>query len=130
MFLVTIAFIGFLLISNYRSQVNLREVALGQLRRDTEKHADAVSYFFDERKNDIQNLAQSRIVSSFFENKALGMSMEHGLRANLLGISEHLTHLVDAKKIGSDEIYARIFLIDSDGKLIVDNETFALRTRA
>jgi len=118
--ILLVGFIDFLIIKNYLSQVELQGYALDQLKQDTEKRATAVSYFFSERKNDLRNLATSREVSVFFENKALGMSMEYGLKASLLAISEKLNWLLEERKLGGDRIYARILFLDRDGQLLAD----------
>ncbi|MBW1717694.1 MAG: hypothetical protein JRJ77_18090 [Deltaproteobacteria bacterium] len=81
--------------SNYRSQVKLQESALDHLREDTEKRSMAVSYFCSERKNDLNSLASNRAISAFFENKALGMSMEYELRASLLDLISAKTGKID-----------------------------------
>lgn len=120
MTLVLIGFIGFLVVANYQSQHRVQEFALGQLRQDTTERANALSYYCYERKDDIENLAASRSLLTFFENKALGMSMEYGLRASLLGISETFERLLRKRKIEEDRIYTRIVFIESDGKLLVD----------
>ncbi len=118
---VLVAYIAFLLITNYVSQVTLRKNALVQLKQGLEERSTAVSYFFTERKNDLRNLEESRTVSVFFENKALGMSMEYGLRASLFAISERFHHVVEDKKIGGDAIYTRVILVDRDGEILVNS---------
>jgi two-component system cell cycle sensor histidine kinase/response regulator CckA len=114
-------YIGFLLIANYRSQIELQKTALQGLVQDKHKRATALSYFFAERKNDLKNLAESREMSAFFENRALGMSMEYGLRASLLAISERFSDLIGEKKIGEDMIYCRVVFVDSSGEVLVDS---------
>jgi hypothetical protein len=64
--LVMLLYIGFLIISNYLSQVELQKTALEKLRQDTEKLAMSVSYFCAERKIDLKNLSESRAVSVYF----------------------------------------------------------------
>jgi len=117
-----VTYIGFLLGANYLSQLELQESALEQLRQDTEKRATAVSYFYSERKNDLKDLAASREISIFFENKALGMSMEYGLRASLFGIAQSFERLLEDRKLDEDRIYTRIVFVDSDGKLLIDSQ--------
>jgi len=118
---LVIGYIGLLVGLNYLSNLELRESALRQLRQDTENRAAAVSYFCSERKNDLRNLAASRAISAFFENKALGMSMEYGLRASLLGISETFHSFLRERKLGKKRLYTRIVLLDKAGKLLVDS---------
>ncbi|MBW2168751.1 MAG: PAS domain S-box protein [Deltaproteobacteria bacterium] len=106
-----IGYICLLVGVNYLSQAELQESALEQLRQDMKKRATTVNYFCSERKNDLKNLAESRAISAFFENKALGMSMEYGLRSSLLGISETF-----------DRLFTRIVFIDTRGRLLVDSQ--------
>ncbi len=121
--ILLVAYIGFLLTSNYLSQVNLNRNALAQLKQETEKRASVVAYFFAERKNDLRNLAVSRVVSAYFENKALGMSLEYGLRASLLDISKRFNRLIEEKTIGGDRIYNRLILVNENGGLLVDSSS-------
>ncbi len=115
-----IACIVFLLVSNYLSQVELQKSAVEQLVHDAEKRATAVSYFFSERKNDLQNILEHRAVSAFFENKALGMSLKYGLSDSLFSISGLLDYFLEERKLGQDRIYSRIALVENSGEAIVD----------
>ena len=116
-----IGFIGLLVGINYLSQMELRQSALEHFRQDAEKSTLAVNYFFLERRNDLKDLAGSRAISAFFENKALGMSMEYGLRASLRGISDVFYRLLTERNLGDDSIYTQIAFIDSSGKLLVNS---------
>ena len=75
-----LAFVSFLLTTNYLSQKNLQQTLLDQFRLENETRAAAISYFFSDRHEDLRNLASSREIAVFFENRALGMSMEYGLK--------------------------------------------------
>jgi len=118
--LVLLLYIGFLITSNYLSQVDLQKTTLEKLRQDTEKLAMSVSYFCAERKIDLKNLSEKRAVSVYFENKALGMSMEYGLKASLNAIRYQLDCLMEEKKFGGKRIYSRVTFIRPNGELLVD----------
>ena len=121
--LIGIALIGcicFLLISNYRSQVQLQKHAMEQLAHDAERRATAVGYFYSERRNDIKNLLEHRAISAFFENKALGMSLKYGLSESLFAISELLDHFMEERKLGEDKIYTRLAFVENTGAVLVD----------
>ena len=120
--ILVVGYIGLLVSINYFSQVELQESVLEQLRQDMKKSAMAVNYFCSERKNDLKNLAENRTISAFFENKALGMSMEYGLRSSLLGISETFSRLLANIKLAEARIYTRIVFIDTHGRLLVDSQ--------
>ena len=115
-----VGLIGFLLWENYISLAKLHDSAMKNLVYDTEKLAMATSYFYSERKDDLKDLSKSRELSIFFENKALGMSMEYGLKASLIAISKSFDRLLNEKKFNAERIYTRIVFIDSSGDLLVD----------
>jgi PAS domain S-box-containing protein len=116
---IVTGYIFFLIGANYISQLKLQASTIESLRQDLENRATAVSYFFSERDNDLLDLSQNRDISAFFENKALGMSMEYGLRATLLGIANSFDRLIDRRKIGNEMIYSRVQFFDADGELLV-----------
>jgi len=118
--LVLFLYIGFLIISNYQSQIDLQKTALEKWSQDTEKLAMSVSYFFAERKSDLKNLSANRALAVYFENKALGMSMEYGLKASLNTVIYRFNHFMEEKKIGVKRIYTKITFIRPNGELLVD----------
>lgn len=114
--------LAILLVKVYRGQSELRQSVLTNFRQDLEKHAASLSYFYAERKNDLKNLPAKREISIFFENKALGMSMEYGLRASLIAIEESLDLVLKERMLGQDRIYTRFVFTDTTGKCLIDTE--------
>lgn len=119
MLTVITGFFIFLITAIYVSQLRLKEVAIESLRQDLESHATAVSHFFSEIDSDLQELGQHYDISAFFENKALGMSQGHGLRANQLAIANSLDRLIARGRIGKENIYNHVQFFDADGELLV-----------
>ncbi|MDO9528313.1 MAG: histidine kinase dimerization/phosphoacceptor domain -containing protein [Syntrophales bacterium] len=119
---VMLGYIVFLLGTNYVAQRDLQDASFKQLKHKLEKRTTAVSNFFHERKDDLKNLSASREISIFFENRALGMSMEYGLEASLLNIFESFDRIMREKKLGDDPIYTRIILADRSGELLVNSQ--------
>jgi signal transduction histidine kinase len=115
-----IAYVAFLLLANYRFQAGLQRAAFEQMSLVTEKHAMLLAYFFEARKRDLRDLSRDQRILTFFENKALGMSMEYGLRANLIAIDEALSQLARTRVMDGEEIYSRIVLLDRTGRLLAD----------
>ncbi len=76
-------FLAFLIIKISLYQATVQDLTMKNLRQSLEKQAAAVSYFYAERANDLRDLAASHEIKAFFENQALGMSMEYGLGASL-----------------------------------------------
>ena len=117
-----LAYVCFLLFAIHQSQTDLQSTLLEHLRQETEKRAAAVEYFFAERKDDLTDAARSREISVFFENRALGMSMEYGLKFSLTQIEERFRDMIGTKKIGDDAIYSRIVFVDAGGNLLIDSD--------
>lgn len=116
-----VAFMLLLLGTTYLSQQSLREAADHELWYNLEKRASTLGYFYSERKTDINNLLKDRSVSTYFANKALGMSMEYGLRASLISMRKSFRELVESKRIDGSPIYLRLMFIDKAGKILVDD---------
>jgi len=112
------AYIVTLLVVSFYSYSARNESALDQLTIDAEKRAEALSYFFSERKDDITTLIMAPALGNFFTNKDLGMSMEYGLKASLTAINNLFLTTVAHKKIKNDDIYRWITLLDQDGNVL------------
>jgi PAS domain S-box-containing protein len=112
--------ITFLLLVTYTSQKRIQAFALDQLRQDAEKRAEAVSYFYLERRNDLKSLAERRALSIFFENRALGMSMQYGLGDSLFAMGEQFGKLLDEKRLGKRKIFSRIIFMTNDGRVLAE----------
>ena len=118
-------FIGLLISSNYKNQHALQASSIKQFHLDTEKRAASLGYFFSERKFDLRSLASSLEIATYFNNKALGMSEEYGLRVNLFIIKRLLEGTLREKTVQGDNIYERFILIDSGGQSLVDTDPSA-----
>ncbi len=112
--------VSILLYANYRSSAELQTALQEQIAQDTERRIQSLEYFFAERVDDLRHLAQSREVSVFFENRALGMSLRYGLKQSLIPIKTMFDDLIARKRLGSVPIYQRLTLVDANGDLLVD----------
>jgi PAS domain S-box-containing protein len=112
--------IALLVGKSYLEQTKVQQLGVRNFRQHLEKRASAVSYFFAERQNDLENLAAGREVFAFFENQALGMTMLYGLRANLISIQRAFERLLTTRKLGDQPIYCRLMFVDTMGKCLVD----------
>ena len=115
-----LAFVGLLLVNNYLSQASLRATLLERFEDENERLARDLTTFFNNRREELFSLAASRVIEVFFKNRALGMSMEYGLRQSLPPIKEKFAEIMERNRIGSDEPYERFMLIDEAGRVLVD----------
>ncbi len=110
----------FVLTTTYDTQVKLQDSLVEQQRQGVAKHAITIEHFLDERRNDLRYLADAREISVYFENKALGMSMEYGLGSSLIDITTYFRYFVADRKTASEPIYTRIALLDAAGGMLAD----------
>ncbi|MGZ9148371.1 MAG: PAS domain S-box protein [Candidatus Deferrimicrobiaceae bacterium] len=120
--IVVVVYVVLLLLSNYRSERDLQRNLLAQFEQETKIRAKALEYFLSTAKENINNLATSREIFTFFENRDLGMSMEYGLKLSLFPIRERFLGLVRRTRIGGVPLYSRVVLVDREGGLLVDTD--------
>ena len=115
-----VAYLGFLLTDLYRSRNELQKSSRARLLEDVDKRSQALGYFFSERVNDLQELAANRELSAYFENQALGMSMEYGLAASLEEANAVFTAFQKKRRLGDVDIYKRVVFLDVNGHKLLD----------
>jgi signal transduction histidine kinase/ActR/RegA family two-component response regulator len=116
-----LSFIGLSLVLSYRSQVELRRVALDRFRYEVENRAAAVEYFLLERVHELDNAATSRTISTYYENKALGMSMSYGLGFSLEAIESKLKQLAARQLPDGTHIYTCLAFVESGGDVLASS---------
>ena len=116
-----VGYLGFLQADMYRSRRALQDNTLARLLQDTDKRALALGYFFSERSDNILELSERPELSGYFENAALGMSMEYGLAASLGAASSAFDAFRNKKLFGNQKIYHRIVFLDENGHLQIDS---------
>jgi diguanylate cyclase (GGDEF)-like protein len=122
------SYIIVLLFLNFYSHTERNQFALEQMAMDLEKRSEVLSYFFSERKDDMENLIASRELTAFFSNQALGMSMEYGLQASLIGITNLFSHTIEQKKVKNDYVYEWIAFVSLDGSMLAGAQNNSLST--
>lgn len=120
-------YIGFVLYANFLSHKKLRETSIRLISQEMDKRATDLRYFSETLRKDVRGLAFSGKLDLFFENKALGMSMEYGLRSTLQALGDAFRIFVDQKKLNAEPIYARVVFLDQDDHTLIDTEPPASR---
>jgi len=115
-----LAYLGFMIWTSYQGQVMLQNSLVEQQRQEVVKHAITIEHFLDERKNDLRYLSDAREIAVYFENKALGMSMEYGLGSSLVDISTYFKFFMSDRKASGDPIYSRIMMLTPNNSVLAD----------
>ncbi|MBF0205346.1 MAG: hypothetical protein HQK53_00510, partial [Oligoflexia bacterium] len=117
--------LGYLCISNYLAEIKLKEKQQEKMVAENNDFAALLGYFYLERIRDVQDIHQSSAIESFYKNRALGMSMQYGLKAGMDIIGEYFSKVLQYKNILSADgqkisVYQRIVLLDQDFSILVD----------
>jgi PAS domain S-box-containing protein len=121
-----------LLSSNYLSQVKLRISAAEYFHQQAKRDALQVGQFLKGVEGVITRLSESRELTSFDENKALGMSMEYGLKASLIAIEQKFQDSLDNSIFAGVKYFKGITFNDINGSIITqkgNNLTAAIRRK-
>ncbi len=117
--LLLLAFVSFLLITNYSSQTNLQKTLLEQFRLENSWRAQTITYFFNDRREDLTNLASIREMNILFENRSRSTGSEYGRREILLPVKERFLKLLHHNSIGQETAYLQVVLFDEQGAVLV-----------
>ncbi|MCP5305305.1 MAG: response regulator [Chromatiaceae bacterium] len=115
-----VVYLLLLLGTTYYAQYSLRAASQREVQFNLDKRVATFGYFVNQRVSDVDILTKDRTIAAFFANRALGMSMEYGLRANLRSIERHFQALLDDHQIDGQPIYLRVALLEHDGSVLLD----------
>ena len=118
--MLLVGYLGYLIRAQYLAQRELQGQSSARIVRGVEKRADAVSYFLQERMNDVKDIAASRDLAVYFQNRALGMSMEYGLSASLDALKESLGSYDVRKRLGDEPLFSHMLILGPAGEALVE----------
>lgn len=104
----------------FAAQDLLRSAADSRLVADSHRRALAISEFTLDRRNSAEELAHSHEIEAYLVNRALGMSLQYGLNANLEGIEQLFRRHLNQKTLRGAPVYQRVLFVDAQGEILVD----------
>ncbi|HTG01768.1 MAG TPA: hypothetical protein VK654_14400, partial [Nitrospirota bacterium] len=113
-----LAYVCFLLVTNYLSAIDLQNSQLERFRQETTRRSSELGYHFEERRGELRAIARSREIAVYFENRALELSMEYGLKYSLVAINELFRSHLENRQNNQHPFYTAMALVDSGGSLI------------
>lgn len=108
----------YLLWVNFSAQGRIRDSSITEYRLQAEKRAAALTDFLATRRADLQELAESSELHGYFANRDLQMSVEYGLRFNLMAIEGRFARTIAGKQTAGTAIYDSIVLADHEGRIL------------
>ncbi|MBD3219952.1 hypothetical protein GF314_01810, partial [bacterium] len=84
--LLLAGYIGYLLVETYHAQAERQDQARVTYERETLSLASILGHAIRDAEAQLDDLARSSMVRVYFANRDRGMTLEYGLRANLIDI--------------------------------------------
>lgn len=104
---------------NYSSYMIFEEQVISQLKKETENQAEIITYFINERRNNLFTLANSQAVTTHVKTEILGMPSKDGYTATKEFLHEYLSNFINnSPRIYREDIYDSIVMLDVDGEII------------
>lgn len=108
-----------LLITNYFTQHSLLLANTKGIEQNLRERGKSIEYFFSEREKEIRNLATSKVVTGFFSNRDLGMTMAYGLHTSLNNINRMFQrHTTNGSRLDGNPVYSHLYLLDINGDVL------------
>lgn len=74
----------------------------------------------DISKDYIDILSNSKTINAYFSNKALGMSLEYGLKANIIKIEKEIKDFIESKNIKNVKLFSEIYLYEEKNHVSIN----------
>ncbi|MBE0533971.1 MAG: hypothetical protein IH626_24370 [Rhodospirillales bacterium] len=123
-------FVIVLLVLQHTTRNDLRAAHETEFVEEVRRQADGLGFFFNDRRNDLDDLAVSPSLEAYFLNRNLGVSPQYGLGANLEEIARIMRRLVDTRRFGgrADAVYERMVMVDDAGGVLIDVPSIGANT--
>jgi len=102
----------------FAAQALLRSSADDRLVADGNRRAAAIGDFLVDRRNETVDLAESHEIEGYLVNRALGMSLQYGLIANLDAIDQRFRRKQEQKVIRGTPLFSDMAYFDETGELL------------
>ena len=102
----------------FGAQTLLRSNAEARLISDSQRRAATIGDLMAERRDEAVDLSESHEIEAYLVNKALGMSLQYGLIANLDAIDQRFRRKKEQKVVRGTPLYSEIAFFDENGELL------------
>ena len=104
----------------FSTQSQLRSSIDARLVADSQRRGAAITDYINTHRKKATELAESHEIESYLANKALGMSEQYGLFANLTAIEERFHHEIRDESFRESSIYRQIVYFDERGEPLTE----------
>ncbi len=98
----------------------LKEKEAARIVAENAQRAATFGDYLAEQRRFVGELAQGAEIANFLANRALGMSLQYGLRSSLDAVDEAFHRALAERRVGDEPLYSRFAFLDEAGARLVD----------
>ncbi|WP_345336329.1 putative bifunctional diguanylate cyclase/phosphodiesterase [Ferrimonas pelagia] len=118
--MLMISYLLLLLFVAYEGQSRLRAHQDNELTLRVQSYARDLQYVIGRSEKNLRDVAEDKVVYTYFANRALGMSMAYGLGASQHKLSGLLQDNQEGHLREGVPVYSRLAILDVSGQVIAD----------
>lgn len=112
-FAISAVVIAYLMVRVYESSRLLAESSRRSFAQEVKTQAANLDGYFERLRGDLQSLAKSRAIQAYYQNRALGMSLEYGLSVAVAEVHDEFEHVEKNLNARGRPVVNKIILLDS-----------------
>lgn len=116
--ILLVGYILILITITYFDQKEIKKFQNNEIKSQLKSKTVTLEYFFNSITNDFTELSREKVITIYFTNKDLGMSMKYGLKASLNKIDRLLKKFSNSKTINGLRIFNDISIINTNNQLL------------
>lgn len=105
--------VAYLMVRVYQSSSLLAEASRKSFSQEARTRAANLDGYFERLRSDVETLSKSKALHAYYQNKALGMSMEYGLSVSVAEIRDEFERFQKTVQSRNLPIFEHITLLDS-----------------
>lgn len=119
MLVILFCFVDYLLIRVYHTSSSLAEASRQSFAQHSRTHLSILNEYFEKRISDLETLLNSRALHAYYQNKALGMSMEYGLAVAVAEIRDEFERFQRNVQARNLPVFQQITFVDAKEMRVV-----------
>ena len=112
-FTILTLFVTYLMVKVYQSSSLLAQAGKSSFAQETKTRTANLDAYLERVRSDVENLARNKAIQAYYQNKALGMSLEYGLSIAVSEVGDEFGRLLKTLNIRGLPVFSQINLLDS-----------------
>ncbi len=112
-FTILTLFVTYLIVKVYQSSSLLAQAGKSSFAQETKTMTANLDAYFERLRSDVENLAKNKAMHAYYQNKALGMSVEYGLSVAVAETRDEFDRLLKTLNVRGLPVFSQINLLDS-----------------